>query len=247
MLGLALRCRLLGAGAGTLIVRQPAASGYLEVTAAVLDAFGFAVAIEPSGVDRIVRIAERDGRPPPCYRVPPDASARVFPLALAALHGRPLPASAEGAHPDCAAGDDLRALAQAAPLAPLALARIADHPDSFPALAVAAAARAGATTLGPAPALRRKESDRIAAMAAGLTAAGVDCRELDDGLIVRGPLPRGTQRLVLPASADHRVVMALALLGTLRPIALPHRDAVAKSWPAFWDWLARVADVQPIG
>jgi 3-phosphoshikimate 1-carboxyvinyltransferase len=246
MLGLALRCRRLGAGPATLCVRRPAAVGYLEMTAAVLDAFGYAAELRAAGDDLIARIGERDGRAPSRWQVPPDASAQVFPLTLAALHGQPLPASASGTHPDAAAADALRALAQAAPGAPIALGGIAAHPDSFPALAVAAAARAGETTLGPAPSLRRKESDRIAAMAAGLAAAGVACRELGHGLVVRGPLPRGGERIALPATADHRVVMALALLGTLRPIALPYRDAVGKSWPGFWEWLSRVADVRAL-
>jgi 5-enolpyruvylshikimate-3-phosphate synthase len=40
--------------------------------------------------------------------------------------------------------------------------------------------------------------------------------------------------------------MALALLGTVLPagIRLTHAACVAKSWPTFWDWLARVAQVE---
>jgi 5-enolpyruvylshikimate-3-phosphate synthase len=51
---------------------------------------------------------------------------------------------------------------------------------------------------------------------------------------------------VLPAPADHRVVMALALLGTVcrGGVALPHPEAVAKSWPDYFAWLARIADVR---
>lgn len=50
----------------------------------------------------------------------------------------------------------------------------------------------------------------------------------------------------LPAPADHRVVVALALLGTVLPggVALAHAEAAAKSWPGFFAWLGRVAEVR---
>lgn len=244
LLGLALRCRRLGAPPSMLIVRRPAAGGYLQVTIEVLRQFGFAVDSDTIGDDVHVRIADGAGTTPATYCVPPDASAMAFPMALAALHGLPLPGLDGGAsHPDARAADEWSRLITAAPGVAVALDRIASHPDSFPALAVAATGRRGETRLGPAPALRHKECDRIAAMAAGLAAAGVDSQELRDGLVVRGPLVARAVRSELPAPADHRIVMALALLGTRTPIRLPHADCVAKSWPAFWEWLARVAEL----
>ena len=50
----------------------------------------------------------------------------------------------------------------------------------------------------------------------------------------------------LPAPADHRIVMSLALLGTVLPggVVLEHAEAAAKSWPGFFEWLGRVADVR---
>jgi 3-phosphoshikimate 1-carboxyvinyltransferase len=97
------------------------------------------------------------------------------------------------------------------------------------------------------PALRYKESDRIAALARALSAAGARCRELADGLLVDGPLRApGGGPLHLPAPADHRVVMALAILGTLHPggVVVDHPGAVAKSWPGYFEWLGRVARVE---
>ncbi|NIQ52774.1 MAG: 3-phosphoshikimate 1-carboxyvinyltransferase, partial [Gammaproteobacteria bacterium] len=52
--------------------------------------------------------------------------------------------------------------------------------DEFPALFVAAACARGETLLTGARELRVKESDRIAAMAAGLQALGVDAEPLED-------------------------------------------------------------------
>jgi 3-phosphoshikimate 1-carboxyvinyltransferase len=126
------------------------------------------------------------------------------------------------------------------------LADLAARPDCVPALAALAATRPVETRIERVVALRGKESDRIVALAKALGALGVRCEELADGLVVRGPLParEGTARCPVPD--DHRVVMALALLGTILPdgIELEHGEAVAKSWPAFFEWLGKVAVVE---
>ena len=58
--------------------------------------------------------------------------------------------------------------------------------DEFPALFVAAAFARGTTTVGGAEELRVKESDRIAAMAAALTANGIGVTERPDGMLIQG-------------------------------------------------------------
>ena len=62
----------------------------------------------------------------------------------------------------------------------------AQVPDLVPILAVAMAAAEGGSRITGAARLRIKESDRLSAMAAALTAAGADVSELPDGLIIRG-------------------------------------------------------------
>ncbi len=54
--------------------------------------------------------------------------------------------------------------------------------DEYPVLAVAAAFAEGETLMQGLEELRVKESDRLAAVAAGLKANGVDCEEGEDGL-----------------------------------------------------------------
>src|SRR5208282_4285321 len=64
--------------------------------------------------------------------------------------------------------------------------------DEYPILAVAAAFASGATRMRGLSELRVKESDRLAAVAAGLAAAGVDCAIEGDDLIVEGgAVPKG--------------------------------------------------------
>jgi 3-phosphoshikimate 1-carboxyvinyltransferase len=58
--------------------------------------------------------------------------------------------------------------------------------DEFPALFIAAACAGGTTRLTGAEELRVKESDRIAAMAEGLTTLGVENTVLADGVVIEG-------------------------------------------------------------
>ena len=82
--------------------------------------------------------------------------------------------------------------------------------DEFPAILVAAAFAEGRTTLRHAKELRVKESDRIAAMAAGLTRLGIEVEEEPEGITVQGGrLKSGT----VESDGDHRIAMAFAIAG----------------------------------
>lgn len=240
LLALALR------GGGSLVVESPGSRDYLQVTAAVLRAFGFTVGVRAEGADLAVAIHGAAHRAT-VLDVPRDPSARCFVLALAALHGRAVPhalAVADAAeHPDAAVDGDFALLERAGDLV---LRGLAARPDSVPALAVAAACREGDTHMPGLAVLRGKESDRLDQLARGLTTCGARCRVEDEGLVVTGPLVAPGTAMVVDCAPDHRIVMALALLGTVLPagIRLPHAACVAKSWPSFWDWLARVARVE---
>jgi 3-phosphoshikimate 1-carboxyvinyltransferase len=58
--------------------------------------------------------------------------------------------------------------------------------DEYPVLAIAAAFAEGQTVMDGLEELRVKESDRLAAVARGLEANGVDCTEGESSLVVRG-------------------------------------------------------------
>jgi len=111
--------------------------------------------------------------------------------------------------------------------------------DEFPALFVAAACARGETVLGGARELRVKESDRIAAMAEGLQALGVDAEPLDDGMRIRGGSMGGGR---VASRGDHRIAMALAMAGLRAggPMTVDDCANVATSFPGFAD-LARDA------
>lgn len=108
--------------------------------------------------------------------------------------------------------------------------------DEFPVLFVAAACADGKTTFSGIGELRVKESDRIAAMAAGLRALSVPVEEFDDGAIVHGGKIYGG---TVMSQGDHRVAMAFAVAGTAAEWAVTIEDtaAVDTSFPGFSDCL----------
>ncbi|MCA8952025.1 MAG: hypothetical protein KDE27_21120, partial [Planctomycetes bacterium] len=114
-----------------------------------------------------------------------------------------------------------------------------------PALAMLAAQRRGRTVFRGVRNLRTKESDRVAAITAALGTLGVSTQVRVDELEVIGPIPDDGRLISVPTAADHRIVMALALLGTRLPggIEVRNSEAVTKSWPGYWDWLGRCAEV----
>ena len=119
------------------------------------------------------------------------------------------------------------------------VAHVADMIDEFPVLCVAAACAQGDTTIRGAAELRVKESDRIAAMATGLRALGIEVQELPDGAVIRGGQLHGGS---VDSHGDHRIAMAFAVAGQLArgEVAIADVANVATSFPGF-DALARQA------
>lgn len=115
--------------------------------------------------------------------------------------------------------------------------------DEFPVFFIAAACADGETLVRGALELRVKESDRLAVMAQGLTALGVENQLLSDGLWIRGSerLGGGT----IDSHGDHRIAMsfAVASLKARAPIEILDVANVATSFPSFVP-LARAAGLQ---
>jgi len=84
-------------------------------------------------------------------------------------------------------------------------------PDALPVMAVTAAFAEGTTRLLNVPQARKKETDRIACMAAELKKLGADIEELPDGLVIRGGRP--LTAAAVHGRFDHRIVMALSIAG----------------------------------
>ena len=97
---------------------------------------------------------------------------------------------------------------------------------------VAAACAEGETVLSGAEELRVKESDRIAAVVAGLRALGAEVEERPDGMRVVGGRLRGG---AVDSLGDHRIAMAFAMaaLRAEEPVTVGDCANVDTSFPGF--------------
>ena len=113
-------------------------------------------------------------------------------------------------------------------------------PDTLPALSVAAAFAEGDTILGNVEQARIKETDRIKVMRENLNELGVEADERRDALIIHGngSVKGGKAK----GYGDHRVIMALAILGTRTEEETEIDDVSAASvtFPTFFDLLEKL-------
>ncbi|MGN6584336.1 MAG: 3-phosphoshikimate 1-carboxyvinyltransferase [Rhizobiaceae bacterium] len=110
--------------------------------------------------------------------------------------------------------------------------------DEYPVLAVAASFAEGEMVMNGLEELRVKESDRLAAVARGLEANGVDCTEGKDWLSVRGrPGGKGLGGGTVATHLDHRIAMAFLVMGLAaeKPVTIDDASMIATSFPEFTD------------
>ncbi|MBV38253.1 MAG: 3-phosphoshikimate 1-carboxyvinyltransferase, partial [Rhodospirillaceae bacterium] len=109
--------------------------------------------------------------------------------------------------------------------------------DEYPILATLAAFAKGPTVMRGIGELRVKESDRIAAMAKGLSALGVVVEELEDGLIVQGHDGPATAKagVCIDTKMDHRIAMSFLIygLGARGPVRVAGCEMIETSFPGF--------------
>ncbi|HVD15000.1 MAG TPA: 3-phosphoshikimate 1-carboxyvinyltransferase [Actinomycetota bacterium] len=225
------------------------APGYVELTAAVMGAFGAAVERAGEAAWRV-----EPGRP---YRgrgfaVEYDASAAAHLFAVAAATGGTVavtnaePASRQ---PDAALPALLAAMGATVQREGAALSvtgppvllpvdvDLATIPDQVTTVATLAALAPGRSRLRGVAVARGHETDRLAALARELAKLGVGVQERPDGLEVRGGTAAGPARLA--THGDHRLAMAFAALAARVPgVVIEDPGCVVKTYPGFWDDLA---------
>ena len=111
--------------------------------------------------------------------------------------------------------------------------------DELPILATLATQAEGATEISGAAELRVKESDRIAALASGLTRLGASIAERPDGLAIEGPKPLTGGEV--ESFGDHRIAMSFAVAGLVAEGNVKVRgwSCVETSFPEFLDLLGK--------
>jgi 3-phosphoshikimate 1-carboxyvinyltransferase len=112
-------------------------------------------------------------------------------------------------------------------------ADLSDCTDLLPTMAVLAAVAEGTSVLTGIERARIKESDRVAAVAEGLTRMGIRVTEEANRIKITGGKPQGA---VIDSKGDHRIAMAFSLLGTVTGnTVINGAECVAKTYPEFWE------------
>ena len=252
---------------GDTVVVEPIATR--DHSERMLAGFGAKLTVEASPEGRIITLSGEADLRPQTITVPGDPSSAAFPMVAALIVPRSDVTIANvGMNPTRAGlvkvlqamgGDiavenprdvggepvaDLRVRHSALTGIYLPGDDAASMIDEYPVLFVAAACAQGTSTFTGLDELRVKESDRIAVMAAGLTACGVPCTELPDGLSITGsggdPVPGGA---TIAAHLDHRIAMSFAVLGlnARAAVTIDDQRPIATSFPGF------VAMMQTLG
>ena len=122
--------------------------------------------------------------------------------------------------------------------------RAASMIDEYPILAIAAACAEGTTEMLGLDELRVKESDRLAAVVAGLAANGIAHEAGDNWLkvtgVAAGNRPRGGG--TVETHMDHRIAMSFLVLGLVaeQPVTVDDGRMIATSFPTFMELMARI-------
>lgn len=221
---------------------------YVELTIAVMAAFGATV----EAIDERTFAVAPGGYRATTYAIEPDASAASYPLAAAALCGGSVTVSGLGASAlqgDAAFADVLgemgaavvRDRAGTTVTAPsdgvlrggtFDFTHISDTAQTLAAVAPFASSPVTITGIGF---IRRKEIDRVEAVATELRRAGVAVEVDADGWTIDpGPVAPST----FETYDDHRMAMSFALIGLRAPgIAIAGPACVAKTFPGYWGLL----------
>jgi 3-phosphoshikimate 1-carboxyvinyltransferase len=109
--------------------------------------------------------------------------------------------------------------------------------DEYPVLAAVAAFADGSTVMCGIEDLRHKESDRIALLARGLAACGVEVEEEMDGLTIHGDGQPPYGGADVHTHGDHRIAMAHLVLGlgSEQPVTVDRAEMISTSFPGFVD------------
>ena len=114
--------------------------------------------------------------------------------------------------------------------------RAASMIDEYPILAVVASFANGKTIMRGIKELRVKESDRIDAMARGLSQCGVHVEQDIDFMVIHGRGPDGVMGgSTCQTFLDHRIAMAFLCMGlaTKKPIEIDDYGPIMTSFPNF--------------
>lgn len=215
---------------------------YLDMTVAVMRAFG--AEVEEDGRRYAVSPGGYRGA---AYAVEPDASAASYAFAAAAISGGRVvvPGLGRGSiqgdlgfvrileQMGCAVEvrEDATEVRGTPDLRGVEV-DMRDVSDTAQTLAVVAPFASSPTRITGIGFIRRKESDRVGAVAAELRRVGITVEEEADGLLIQPGVPQAAR---IATYEDHRMAMSFALLALrTEGIAIEDPGCVAKTYPGYW-------------
>jgi 3-phosphoshikimate 1-carboxyvinyltransferase len=228
------------------MTKAPASAAYLDSTLEVMSAFGAAVDRQASAF-----VVAATGYRATHYEIEADASAAAYPLVAAAITSGVVVVGgipSTSSQPDLALAGVLEQMGCVVEREGYRLRLSGPErlgavdvdmeraPDAVLALAVACLFAEGPSRIRRIGSLRHKESDRIASLSEELTRVGGRVEvEGEDLIIIPGRLRAAT----VDSHGDHRIAMALALVG-LRQAGIKVADpqVVQKTWPRYFEVLA---------
>jgi 3-phosphoshikimate 1-carboxyvinyltransferase len=261
----------LNAAGHTTVIEKEATRDHTEK---MLRHFGADVRVEPHGeLGRKVTLSGQPELAPSPIIVPCDPSSAAFPMVAAlitpgsdiildAVMMNPLRtglittliemgARIETLETGMAGGEEVATLrVRHSPLSGVDVpaARAPSMIDEYPILAVAAAFAIGQTRMRGLHELRVKESDRLAAVAAGLAAAGVIHAIEGDDLVVEGGAGEVKGGGLVATHLDHRIAMSFLVMGlaSSKAMSVDDGETIATSFPGFGTLMASLgADIAP--
>ncbi|KAK9369894.1 EPSP synthase-domain-containing protein [Lipomyces kononenkoae] len=259
-----------------LVGGKPVSQPYIDMTIAMMAAFGVNVT-KSRTEEHSYEIPKAEYKPPVDYVVESDASSATYPLAFAAITGTTCTIPNIGSSSlqgdakfavevlgpmGCEVKQTAESTTVTGPangkLKPLKLIDMESMTDAFlTASVLAAVAHDGSESTIPTQIVgianqRVKECNRIAAMVHELAHFGVSAGELEDGIEIYGKSSPSV--LDLPPEGiwtydDHRIAMSFSLLGVIAPgpVLIKDKKCVEKTWPGWWDTLARKFNVKLYG
>lgn len=232
---------------GTLVSRP-----YVGITERMVSDFGGSIESDDTRFATRPVAAYR----PRTYVIEPDASSASYPFALAAASRGSLivPGLGVAALQGDVAFADVLARAGAVVTREAGGIRVEGRElqgvdedmhhisDTVMTLAAIAPLADGPTTIRNVANIRIKETDRLEATVAELRRLGQRVEHGPDWLRIE---PRAIVPAVVRCYSDHRMAMSFAVLGAIRDgITIEDPACVAKTYPTFWDDLARCYSAQ---
>jgi 3-phosphoshikimate 1-carboxyvinyltransferase len=224
--------------------KGPVSRPYIDITLDTMAKFG--VAVQRGGYERFQVAGDQ------CYRagrhvVEPDCSQAGYFWAAAAITGSTVEVRGATTHSSqgdirlleilvrmgCSVFSSTDGVAVSGGELSAVDVDMRDTPDVVPTLAVVAAFARGRTVIHNVAHLREKESDRLAAVAAGLAAMGIETGCDLNTLWIEGGMPHAA---TIECCNDHRIAMSFATAGLKTPgVVISDESCVQKSFPTFWE------------